>query len=211
VKYFLDCEFYEDGKTIDMVSIGVVAQDGREFYAVNADFNWDRVLAPVSDTQWKETAWLRDNVMGQIDRATAIPASCIRERLHGFLQTIDTESDGTQRLCSPQLWGYYSATDFVCFYQLWGRLIDLPRHLPKWCRDIKQLHDELGRPELPYDPKAHHALEDARWQKLAYEYLLQYAKQKRAEEKHEKLRALYDPDWKPRPPEYLEFGGQRFP
>ena len=35
VKYFFDTEFYEDGKTIDLISIGIVAEDGREFYAVS--------------------------------------------------------------------------------------------------------------------------------------------------------------------------------
>lgn len=35
MRYFFDTEFYEDGKTIDLVSIGIVAEDGRELYAVN--------------------------------------------------------------------------------------------------------------------------------------------------------------------------------
>ncbi len=30
MRYFLDTEFYEDGKTIDLISIGIVAEDGRE-------------------------------------------------------------------------------------------------------------------------------------------------------------------------------------
>lgn len=33
MKYFLDTEFHEDGKTIDLISIGIVAEDGREYYA----------------------------------------------------------------------------------------------------------------------------------------------------------------------------------
>lgn len=32
-RYFYDTEFIEDGKTIDLISIGVVCEDGREFYA----------------------------------------------------------------------------------------------------------------------------------------------------------------------------------
>ncbi|RZL78642.1 MAG: hypothetical protein EOP32_21370 [Rhodococcus sp. (in: high G+C Gram-positive bacteria)] len=30
MRYFYDCEFIEDGRTIDLVSIGVVAEDGRQ-------------------------------------------------------------------------------------------------------------------------------------------------------------------------------------
>lgn len=37
MKYFLDTEFIEDGVTIDLISIGIVSDDGREFYACNRD------------------------------------------------------------------------------------------------------------------------------------------------------------------------------
>ena len=38
-RYFYDCEFIEDGRTIDLVSIGVVDEHGREFYAVSTEFD----------------------------------------------------------------------------------------------------------------------------------------------------------------------------
>ena len=37
MRYFYDCEFIEDGTTIDLVSIGIVAQDGRELYLVSTE------------------------------------------------------------------------------------------------------------------------------------------------------------------------------
>jgi len=37
VKYFLDTEFIEDGVTIDLISIGMVSEDGRELYLGNAE------------------------------------------------------------------------------------------------------------------------------------------------------------------------------
>ena len=39
MRFFYDCEFIEDGTTIDLVSIGVVGEDGREFYAVSTEFD----------------------------------------------------------------------------------------------------------------------------------------------------------------------------
>lgn len=33
-RYDYDCEFLEDGKTIALISIGIVADDGRTYYAV---------------------------------------------------------------------------------------------------------------------------------------------------------------------------------
>ena len=43
MRYWYDCEFLEDGRTIDLISIGIVAEDGREYYAVNNEVNWRRV------------------------------------------------------------------------------------------------------------------------------------------------------------------------
>ena len=42
MRFFYDCEFIEDGTTIDLVSIGVVGEDGREFYAVSTEFDASR-------------------------------------------------------------------------------------------------------------------------------------------------------------------------
>ena len=53
MRYFFDTEFFEDGKTIDLISIGVVAEDGRTFYAISSEFDVDRVL---------DDPWMRDHV-----------------------------------------------------------------------------------------------------------------------------------------------------
>ena len=50
MKYYLDTEFHEYKKngidTIELISIGIVAEDGREYYAISKDFNlkeaWNR-------------------------------------------------------------------------------------------------------------------------------------------------------------------------
>jgi uncharacterized protein YjfI (DUF2170 family) len=39
VKYFYDTEFIDNGRIIDLISIGVVAEDGREYYAISTEFN----------------------------------------------------------------------------------------------------------------------------------------------------------------------------
>ena len=53
-RYFYDCEFIEDGRTIELISIGVVAEDGREFYAVSTEFDPGRA-----------NPWVRRHVLGQ--------------------------------------------------------------------------------------------------------------------------------------------------
>ncbi len=37
MRYFYDTEFIDDGRTIELISIGVTAEDGREYYAVSTD------------------------------------------------------------------------------------------------------------------------------------------------------------------------------
>ena len=72
----------------------------------------------------------------------------------------------------PELWGYYSAYDHVVFCQLFGTMMNLPKGYPMYTRDIKQWCDQLGNPKLPEQGKGeHHALADARWNKLAWEFL----------------------------------------
>jgi hypothetical protein len=53
VRIFYDTEFIDDGKTIDLISIGLVADDGREYYAVNSQFSMDKLA---------RNQWLVDNV-----------------------------------------------------------------------------------------------------------------------------------------------------
>jgi hypothetical protein len=37
MRIFYDCEFIEDGRTIDLISIGLIAEAGDEYYAVKAE------------------------------------------------------------------------------------------------------------------------------------------------------------------------------
>ena len=49
MRYFYDTEFIDNGRIIDLISIGVVADDGREFYAVSTEFD------PESAGRWVRT------------------------------------------------------------------------------------------------------------------------------------------------------------
>ncbi|MBT0565286.1 polyadenylate-specific 3'-exoribonuclease AS [Williamsia sp. CHRR-6] len=146
MRYFYDTEFIEDGRTIELVSIGVVAEDGREFYAVSTEFD----PARAGD-------WVRTNVLGQLPS----PASKawqsrrqIRDRLLEFL----TETPG-----DIELWAWIGAYDHVALCQLWGSMTALPRPIPRFTRELKQHWESVGRPELPPAPaNAHDALADAR-------------------------------------------------
>jgi len=58
MRYYLDTEFIEDGRTIDLLSIGLVADDGRELYLCNSE--WDRTSDP---RRAKPLVWVLEHVV----------------------------------------------------------------------------------------------------------------------------------------------------
>jgi 3' exoribonuclease, RNase T-like len=182
--YFFDTEFLDDGDRIDLISIGLVAEDGRELYACSLDAQLHRCHGNSHDGESDD--WMLKNVMaklpGYADPAwmykrqirTAVLDFMLASRGRGEWGSADPHPerptiDGKK----PEIWGYYSSYDWVAFCQLFGRMIDLPPQLPKFCRDLKQLSVDLGSPEHPPKPSgAHNALEDARWNKELYELLM---------------------------------------
>ena len=187
--YWLDTEFIEDGKTIDLISIGIVAEDGREYYAVNNECNfcnaspwvWENVLAPMGVYKPLRYVNPSDPSTSLNTKQTLLAAkskTAIREDISWFLcggdfkkegQTVDGDLPLKE---SPEIWAYYSAYDWVAFCQLFGTMMDLPKGYPMYCRDIKQECDRLGNPELPKQGKGkHNALADARWNRDAWNFL----------------------------------------
>jgi hypothetical protein len=146
VRFFYDCEFIEDGRTIDLVSIGVVGEDGREFYAVSTEFDPTRA-----------GPWVRSNVLPKLP-SHANPAWRSRSRIRTDLLRFLTAADG-----EVELWAWIAAYDHVAICQLWGAMPDLPRALPRFTRELRQRWEDAGRPQLPPPTAdAHDALADAR-------------------------------------------------
>ncbi|WP_028849041.1 polyadenylate-specific 3'-exoribonuclease AS [Thermocrispum municipale] len=146
MRFFYDTEFIEDGVTIDLVSIGVVDERGREFYAVSTQFDPTRA-----------GPWVRENVLPKLPPPNH-EAWRSREQIKAdLLAFIGTPRDGVQ------LWAWYAAYDHVALAQLWGAMPQLPRVLPRFTRDLRQRWEDLGKPDLPAPPEnAHDALADAR-------------------------------------------------
>jgi hypothetical protein len=147
VRYFYDCEFIEDGRTIDLVSIGVVAEDGREFYAVSTEFDPDRA-----------GKWVRRNVLPKLPQPSS-PLWKSRARIRDDLYAFLIPRPGIV----PELWAWVAAYDHVALCQLWGDMTELPQTLPRYTRELRQYWEEHGSPALPPAPSdAHDALADAR-------------------------------------------------
>lgn len=175
-RVFYDWEFFEDGRTIKPISIGMVTDDGREYYAVNA-------AAPMDQIRHHE--WLMSNVVPHLPLTPASQAPLERylsNSLANHREAYNIELDVTRpnvkepgeiaedvrdfiRAAGPdvELWAWYGAYDHVALCQLWGPMIDLPDGVPMWTNDLRQERHRLGNPEMPRQAAGeHNALDDAR-------------------------------------------------
>lgn len=85
MKYFIDTEFVEEPGSIDLISIGIIAENGQGWYAISKDFNvkkaWNVWQTPkinpvkfrrqgqtssVFTASYKKEYWIRDNILKPI-------------------------------------------------------------------------------------------------------------------------------------------------
>ena len=127
MRFFYDTEFIEDGDTIELISIGIVGDDGREYYAVSTDFD-------PNSSEWKSL----DTIRTDLEEFLHVPGGA-------------------------ELWAWVGCYDHVVLAQLWGDMPALPRHIPRFTRELKQYWEFAGKPQLPdLESGKHNALEDAR-------------------------------------------------
>jgi hypothetical protein len=158
MRFWFDTEFYEDGRTVELISIGVIAEDGRTLYAE----------VPNALELADKTRWLSANVAPHLTQKLIRDGASLRHTYQRWQiagQLIDFMGG------EPEIWAYYADYDWVALCQLFGRMIDLPKGWPMFCRDVKQYADMLGNPALPVQSSTeHHALADARWTKEAWAF-----------------------------------------
>jgi 3'-5' exoribonuclease-like protein len=166
MNYFKDFEFNEDGRVIEPISLGMVCEDGRELY-MEFQFDEDKV---------RETnPWVRDNVLPLLTwpKNKRVDFEEARIQLYNFIGS-DRHTE-----VSPIFWGYFCDYDWVCFCRIYGKMVDLPSHFPKYCMDLQQYYKQLGSPSGVKPPKAkseHNSLVDARWNRQFYRSLEQFRK-----------------------------------
>ena len=150
MKIWFDTEFIEDGRTIELVSIGLVREDGATYYAESDQYR------PAKASQW-----VKDNVLAHLKGGGAIKPLDVMGR-----EIIEFAGD------DPEFWAYYADYDWVALCQLYGTMMQLPDGWPMFCRDVKQLCVSVGDPLLPaQNTTEHHALNDALWTRQAWEFL----------------------------------------
>jgi hypothetical protein len=183
-RFYLDLEFIERGHKhpIDLISIGMVSEDDREYYALNYDC--DHEVA--SD-------WVKKNVLNCLPPK---PLPCLYStakqyqgsevgkqgwRNLGAIAEEIIEFCNVDRYGKPEFWGEWSSYDHVVFCQIFGTMMDLPEGFPMLTFDVVQWAYHLGissnelPPSLETDGN-HNALLGAKTVKARYDWLA--AKQK---------------------------------
>ena len=169
MKYFLDTEFHEHKKpvkflgitiakvwTIDLISIGIVAEDGRTYYAINRDLNLKYA---------KKNDWLKKNVLDKLPAKSELyppygsprlwqesmrwlPMEQIRQEVIDFCGGKPQSDDFGNSFYEykdnnyPEFYGYYGSYDWVVFCWLFGTMMQLPNDFPTFIKDLKQMLDE---------------------------------------------------------------------
>jgi hypothetical protein len=188
VRIFYDTEFIERGPDlpIQLVSIGMVREDGQELYRINADMSLPTIY---------RMDWLRKNVLPHLpvkvegeaggqailvwdaehpDYAKVKPRQDIRDDVYDFV----IGGLATEPVPDPELWAYYGAYDHVVLTQLFGSMAELPLGFPMMTMDLVQPMAGMDVTDIPgiaiQQGNEHHALDDARWTRDVYNWMIAY-------------------------------------
>ena len=170
MRIFFDTEFIEYppyyrgwtdyGKgTIDLISIGLVREDGEEYYAISSDFDEENA-----------SEWVIDNVINKLEPDIERKSNKVIQReVYAFVHWNKVHESE-----NPSFYAYFCNYDWVVFCWLFGTMMELPAGFPMYCHDIKQIMHMLSikKEDLPVQEDGHHnALADAKWNKEAFEYI----------------------------------------
>lgn len=167
-----DTEFIDDGRTIELISIGAVDQ-GNHYYAVNAEVDQERILRhpflrehvwpklPLRDLDkpYKLTLqpgeYERSDVFGPPGAAVEIlvtkeldlddPRVKPKEQIRDeFLDFLVPKGVLFGPGAAVRLWAWFASYDHVALAQLFGPMVALPQGVPMRTGDLAQEADRLG-------------------------------------------------------------------
>lgn len=166
MNYYLDTEFIERPGSIQLISIGIIDEFGKhKYYAISSEFD-------------PETAsdWVKENVIAKLEPEDVVPRKTIEEikkeviayleytnymkffeEENKFMKIVGDKEEEREYIELPdkdiKFWAYYADYDWVVFCWIFGTMMDLPKGMPMYCRDLKQEVDLLELPKQLYPSK----------------------------------------------------------
>lgn len=181
MRYYLDTEFNENVHPIDLISVGIISQDDREWYGVHRDY----VRYPMYEHEGRPADnypiihscndWVKKNVLpvlfqqnGPGKAATWFTGDDVKMR-DAIVEFVGDDQ-------SPEFWAYYGDYDWFLLTRLFKSFDKMPKKWPQICYDVHQyakhhgLHKGLSSSrETSIHRPMHNALVDARWTKAAFD------------------------------------------
>ena len=187
MRIFFDTEFTGLHRHTTLISIGLVAENGQEFYAEFTDYDEGQV-----------DDWLKENVINKLHLT-------LHENVELTIGAMDFNIKGNKRLVTMyldqwlrnfgqplEMWSDVLAWDWVLFCQLWGRVVGLPECVyyipfdiatlfkvkgidPDKNRETFALIDDTNIKKFDEDwigEKQHNAIWDAKVIKACYEKVM---------------------------------------
>lgn len=177
-KVFFDTEFTGLHQTTTLISIGLIADDGKTFYAEFADYDKTQI-----------DDWLKENVLGNtlflkgtddyVQASTNLKHYCHVGATPGVRADLE---DWLAQFKTVELWSDCLSYDFVLFNQLWGHAFNIPKNIYYIPFDIctmfklKGVNPDINREEfagMTDGAEKHNALWDARVIKACYKRLIE--------------------------------------
>lgn len=149
-KVFMDCEFTGLHQGTTLISIGMIAEDGRELYCELNDYDKTQI-----------DDWLKDNVIANLHNTNPINTEQLRKAIEGFIEPYDT----------VEIWSDCLSYDWVLFNQIWGHAFNIPKaiyYIPfDLCTlfKVKGIDPDVSREEyagMTKGSQKHNALWDAK-------------------------------------------------
>ena len=130
MKLFFDTEFTGLQKDTTLISLGIIADNDRCFYAKLTDYNEEQV-----------NDWIEENVLNNLELADEILDNYdvtevegdkeeVKEALLEWLNSLNADYF--------ELVSDVSHYDMILFIDLFGTAFDLPENISPWCYDIVQ-------------------------------------------------------------------------
>lgn len=173
MKVFFDTEFTGLHQNTSLISIGLIAEDGRTFYAELIDYDQHQV-----------DEWLQKNVINNLivhpdrkhyylvtdnDAIYKDNSATIKDRLEDWLSQFE----------EVEMWSDCLSYDWVLFNQLFGHAFNIPKNVYYIPFDIctlmkiKGVDPDINREEFAgIEGDKHNALHDAKVIKACYEKLM---------------------------------------
>ncbi len=169
---YFDTEFTGLHKDTTLISIGIVAEDGRSFYAELTDYD---------KTQVDE--WLQENVINNLSKSIGELSRMADVSVFGDTKEVsEALNKWVSQFEDIKIWSDCLAYDWVLFNHLFGHAFNLPKNIYYIPFDIctlfeiKGIDADISREEFINNSirgEKHNALYDAKVIKACYEKLME--------------------------------------